>query len=1233
MAYPFFRPREIHAEALLLVGYRLYPYVHVELHPRLTLLAGGNGAGKTTLLDAIQTVLIADQRYLHLNVAAGQNDRDIGGQLQGRTAWAVLQLTGHQEVGAIGVHIARRAAVEYVDLRPFVLIGCTPEKELFLNRETSRITQDLKSLNQLLAQRLPGARAKEFSTVNEYHRFLYEEGLFPIDLSRGGRKLFSLLWRQATQPHLGELNSFLQKTLCHEPEKRLTFEDVEKLMQERLHAERQLRRLAELKSLVSELQGMAHELDYHRRRFLATNLAQAKQKEESLQKEIEEKEVGFRELEQQIKEKKSELDTLRSRLAEIDRERDRYIREQGDWSRKYKHYQEYVAHRRLFDNLQEEINWALEEIYPLETALQAVREKSESTRWSIQAVSSDIKRLREKESELDRRVKRWQDFKKDLERASAALGSEILSPADLESTWSRMTEERRKIQELKPLKQLLAQWEQRAKAHEEAAEAARKMVDTWVEFFDGKPLSRELLEQAQSELRDLERSIALRRRELRDAQAPLQALIDELSKGRLPLPAAAGNLVESAKALPFIRHFDALDLETARKCQETIGPLAYAIEPMPEDANPLTMEGGSEPRKPQSEITGKELPPRLAELASGSEPFLLVLSPEAWKECSIIERTEEGTIARYGSVAWYTPKGRVWIGAEARREQIRRAQEEILRNETELQALTLQEGILSKRQRTIQGFLTKLEAFLDAEAPQKAGELARWVEEQELRAPQVERIYPLLQKLFQRSELFHFTEAPDQLERLQIELDEKNHELSRLDEDLRSLKKKEKELHQELDEYNEKYRALEKDFERVKTICSRLEEEEAPEVLQGRVDFGRAEELARRVEEIDAEKRGIQTSLLLGEREHGEQRNRYRTQGEAIAKLGQDLVRQRNNHSQALDLWKQFYPADAPQYILPSDMNEREQHRTMWESTIQLLRAKVQQVAERYELKLPEGTQPDELVSDLLQLLLPPGVELTQLESQYSRLQYELQQIENKIKGHVEEIRSSVEGEIRRLRMHIAKVNRILSTLNFGNIKRISLELEELPAYHALKRLESFVRIVTRGEAVTLREFIEKLRAFILEESNTTLTEEQIADYRSYIRIRRIIIDADDRMREGGLSSGETLGVNLALCLSILFFIGREHGIKNGTGMLLLALDEAERLDARALETIRGILDDVRCQLTVAMPRPVNIPDSVCHILTPLSQGVTHVHLYYRGSNGNERTATEHHHPPTADNA
>jgi chromosome partition protein MukB len=407
-----------------------------------------------------------------------------------------------------------------------------------------------------------------------------------------------------------------------------------------------------------------------------------------------------------------------------------------------------------------------------------------------------------------------------------------------------------------------------------------------------------------------------------------------------------------------------------------------------------------------------------------------------------------------------------------------------------------------------------------------------------------------------------------------------------------------------------KLQDLRRDLERVQTILSRLREEEPEEVLQGQVSFGRTEELEERIRELDEEKERIQNGLLAGERRYGELRNGYRTQSEALARLKMDLTRAQAEHARAEELCRQYYPDEEPIPLPQEHPSECEHHKAVWESLVYSLKARLAEVSTRFDLRLPDEDQPDRLVRQLMHLLLPGEVGIDQLEEQCSRLQSELRQIEHKIKSHVEEIRSSVETEIRHLRMHLVRVNRILSALSFGQIKKITLELEELPAYHALQKLESVLRLISRKEVVTLKEFVGQLREFILKEANTALTEEQIADYRSYIRIRRVIVDREGRVRASGLSSGETLGVNLALCLSVLFFLCRDQGAARDTGMLLLALDEAERLDVKALETIRGLLNEVRCQLTVAMPRPADIPDSICHILTPLLQGVTHIQLY-----------------------
>lgn len=1210
MSEPFFRVPEVHAEALLLVGYRLYPCTTLKLHPRLTLLSGGNGAGKTTLLDALQTILIADRRYLHLNVAAGQNDRDLGGQLQGRVAWAVLRLCGHPEIQGIGVHLSRRAAAQIVDIQPFALVGIAPETDHFADLVSSDITQGLRELQARVQENGTGGRVKEFASLGDYHRFLFDEGLLPLDLSRGGRRQFSMLWRQATQPHMGELNQFLQQTLCHEPERKLTFEDVETLMRERQHAERQLKRLGELRQLDGELRSVARDLDEHRRQCLGLNLGQIKHREETVVYDVKEVERRIEETERQMEALREELEKARANHSRIEAERDKYVREQGEWSRRLKHHQEYATQKRLLESLQGRMDEAERELCTPTADIESLRERIEKTREDLQVVSTTLARYREKESELNRQARKWREFKLDLDRASQLIGKSIANQADLLDAWNDIQAKQRSLQELKPLRQLLSQWEMRAKAYRQARELAERAVYLWPDMFN-QEIDRELLDEAQSRLREREKAITLRREALHRERHELKASCDALSRGRSPLPSNAAKLVDQGMASSFIERFDHLSLEEARDCQERIGPFARAIEPEEASRIDAAISGGLE-----AEGIGLEGGERLREFAHGKEPYWLVFDPEVWKGFRVLERSEEGTLVEFGGIGWYTPHEPVWIGAEAKREQVGRAQEQMLRIEAELKELTLEEEKIAARRKSIQDLLPKLDSLADTEAPVQAAELSQTVKELEKSSQGIQKLYAALQGLFQRMELFQLDGAPEKSRELA-------EEIAKTEAHHRDLERAVKELKAEVARHEGEQRKrqvriqeIQREMERARTICARLEEEEPIEVLQGRVDFGKSEELAKRIRSLDEEKERAHQSLLGGERKMGELTNRYRSQGQALARAKSDLKRIGEDLARAEKWWNEHYPDKPPLYLTPGRGGEREHHKAVWENLVVSLRARLDEVSRRYDLKISSDEQPDALVPQLLQWLLPPGVELNQLEAQYTRLQHELQQIEQKIRGHVESIRSAVESEIRHLRMHLVRVNHILSSLHFGQIEKISLEIDELPAYKALGKLESVLRLLQRKEVVTLKEFIEQLRAFLLKEANVQLSEEQIADYRSYVRIRRVIVDKEGRVRETGLSSGETLGVNLALCLAILFFLGRERGGNREHAMLLLALDEAERLDARALESIRELLNSVRCQLTVAMPRPVEIPDSVCHLLTPLPQGVTHIRLYRQNGNG-----------------
>ena len=273
MNLPFFSPDPVWARELLLVGYQLFPCSLIPLHGRLTVLSGNNGVGKTTLLDAIQTVILCHQQYISMNVASGQNDRSIIGQLRQRVAWAAIGIAGHEEVTAMGVRLAVRPSGEQLDLSPFVLRRVPLQEGLFLDPETSTITPDFQVLSRRILQADPTADYLPFERVDDYHAFLHEQGILPIPLMRPGKKKsFAGLWRQITQPRLTDLQAFLQDMLCPPPARKMNFSDVEKLMHDRRGVEERLKRLVRFRETRLKLEELRLSLDSARRESLAADL-------------------------------------------------------------------------------------------------------------------------------------------------------------------------------------------------------------------------------------------------------------------------------------------------------------------------------------------------------------------------------------------------------------------------------------------------------------------------------------------------------------------------------------------------------------------------------------------------------------------------------------------------------------------------------------------------------------------------------------------------------------------------------------------------------------------------------------------------------------------------------------------------------------------------------------------------------------------------------------------------
>ena len=124
----------------------------------------------------------------------------------------------------------------------------------------------------------------------------------------------------------------------------------------------------------------------------------------------------------------------------------------------------------------------------------------------------------------------------------------------------------------------------------------------------------------------------------------------------------------------------------------------------------------------------------------------------------------------------------------------------------------------------------------------------------------------------------------------------------------------------------------------------------------------------------------------------------------------------------------------------------------------------------------------------------------------------------------------------------------------------------------------------------------------------TDPTYEEIVDYRYYIDLDFTVIDIHNKERRTGLSNGESLGVNLAIITALLENMAQDDTTERfKTGLAFLTLDEADRLDHTAIETVYSLMEQSGIQLLTALPNIPLFNHGFLYQLLPTPQGVVWV--------------------------
>lgn len=279
-----------------------------------TLLTGDNGSGKSTLLDAVQYVLVADQRKVRFNSSAGEehSERDLLGYVRCRTG----------ADGGTGKRVLRPGNVtavvclEFFDHKkkePF-LVGVVIDvyeddtlKEQFFIVNRAEIDDDYfiaedkpRNITQFRA-RMASVKGAELLPKDMYKNQLRTK------LGHINEKFFSLFVRAIAFKTIKDVRQFVYDFLLEPREIDLQnlLENLEQYDRFRAYAEETERKLQDLAVIIEKHDQLKRDLatrDLHQYLVLRGNFADTQERHAALLTELQEKTAAKEELEKRLNE-------------------------------------------------------------------------------------------------------------------------------------------------------------------------------------------------------------------------------------------------------------------------------------------------------------------------------------------------------------------------------------------------------------------------------------------------------------------------------------------------------------------------------------------------------------------------------------------------------------------------------------------------------------------------------------------------------------------------------------------------------------------------------------------------------------------------------------------------------------------------------------------------------------------------------------------------------------------
>ncbi|WP_062270504.1 chromosome partition protein MukB [Endozoicomonas arenosclerae] len=240
-----------------------------------------------------------------------------------------------------------------------------------------------------------------------------------------------------------------------------------------------------------------------------------------------------------------------------------------------------------------------------------------------------------------------------------------------------------------------------------------------------------------------------------------------------------------------------------------------------------------------------------------------------------------------------------------------------------------------------------------------------------------------------------------------------------------------------------------------------------------------------------------------------------------------------------------------------------------------------------------------------------PRQALEQLEEHLIRLEERLKDAESRFLAESEYMGQNIQRSINRQRKQIFQLNSALSSVHFGTIRSIKIEVQEIDSFRkVLDALQSqFYGDLFKQPEMTVEDALAEI---FKRETGGTITGEKLLDYREYIKLNILIQRAGNSQFEAAnptnLSTGEAIGTGLAVLTMVLHSWESQNREGNGhAANRLLFLDEAARLDARALQTLEELCANQSLQLLVGAPDNVLPKNGVTYRMVRLMEPYEHV--------------------------